>query len=282
MCTVLLLTTFNHTDPMKADSNGKSIIPNLTPDQLAKRLVAIGPTKPLIGRPSISFDRPPPIGDLVVLQENHYLILIPIRITKKIDWVPPSEAIFSCTDLLTINKLIADLQNEQIQEEEIEFYKEKLNFYEHAGTSDKRIEELKRRYEALEVKREQFKREKEEQDTVIRRCCQQRMDEGAHNQMNDRESESSLPIRLCRCSSPLHQDRFIQYTSDSDSSIHDDDDDDERNTLSRTSVYQWLNTHPDSYPSFGKLANIRCERSSSIGSLTVGCSHFDDSICCQI
>lgn len=66
-CTVLLFTTFNLTDPMKADDSGKSIISHLTPDQLAKRLVAIAPTKPLIGRPSISFNRLPDIGDNVVV-----------------------------------------------------------------------------------------------------------------------------------------------------------------------------------------------------------------------
>jgi hypothetical protein len=240
----------------------------------------------LNGRPSISFDRLPPIGDRVVVQENHYLILIPICIIKTIEWLPPSEATFSYADLLTINKLIADLQNEQMQEEGTELYKEKLNLCEQAATSGECVEELpdekegfKRRYEALSAKKEEFKREKEEQDTVIRRYCQQRLNEGVHNTVNDRESESSIPIRLCHCSSPLHPDRVIQYTSDSDSSIlDDDDDDDEPNTLWRTSVYQWLKTDPDVYPSFGKLANIRCERSSSIRSLTEDCCHFHDSI----
>jgi hypothetical protein len=55
ICTVLLLGTFDRTGPTKVDDSGKSIIPHLTPDQLVKRLVAIAPKKPLIGRSSINF-----------------------------------------------------------------------------------------------------------------------------------------------------------------------------------------------------------------------------------
>ena len=84
---------------------------------------------------TISCHRLPVIGDRVVLQENHYLILIPIYINKNISWMSLLDAPSSCTNLLTINKLITDLQNEQLQAEELKLYKETIDFYEHAPTS---------------------------------------------------------------------------------------------------------------------------------------------------
>ena len=68
--------------------------------------------------------------------------------------------------------------------------------------------------------------------------------------MNDRESGSSIPVRICRCSSPSHQGCVAQYASDSNSDI-DDDDENEQIVLSKVSVYQSLNTHSDLHLSIG-------------------------------
>lgn len=186
---------------------------------------------------------------------------MPISVTNKTNWRPRSTATFACGDLLSINKLFSDLQNEELLKQEIDLYQAKLDFYEIALTSDEPIEQLnkkkeefKLRNEELEAKKHQLKHEAQRQENMIR----QRFDESAHNETNDHNSETStsIPIRLCRCSSPLNQARIFQFSSDTSNSRGDDDDKDEA-VFSKPSIHEWLNTHPDVYSSFGESRNIR-------------------------
>ena len=245
--TVLLLTTFNGRDPLHIDAAGCSIIPNITPEQLRKRILAIEPTKPIPGRPSISFSTLPGVDDKVKVQENHFLLLSPVVIDEEVNWASPSNARFSCNDLLIINNMIGSLQFEQLAEEELSVVNEKADFYRAAVASPRSSEELIRQEEKFESRtfeikqrRDFIRQQMETQQQLIQLACRS---------AEDGESQSIPAVRRNGVS-PLLGKNFSPYTS-SGSSLDDDDDNNNESIVSKSLVQRWLNNQV-----FGKTTNF--------------------------
>ena len=143
-CIVLLITTFNDTDPVNNNQVAESF--GMKKDELLKRLIPIHKTKPITGQFSIQFQQMPSIHDKLDPNKESYLLLIPVVVSRQIHWPEPTQTTFRCNDLLVINKVLTDLSREATQLEEISFLK-------------KEIERLKRENERLKNENERLKKE---------------------------------------------------------------------------------------------------------------------------
>ena len=69
-CTVLLMTTFNDTNPILNEQVSASF--SRTKKDFVKRLLAVQYTPPIVGRPSIRFNTLPSSGDILDLNKGNY------------------------------------------------------------------------------------------------------------------------------------------------------------------------------------------------------------------
>ena len=71
----------------------------------------------------------PSPDDILDVNKNSYLVLIPVVISINTSWSPPTQARFYFTDLLYINQLLTDLKKDRFYNQEIEFLNKEIQFY---------------------------------------------------------------------------------------------------------------------------------------------------------
>ena len=203
-CTLLLITTFNSTDPMSDEKLANSF--SLTRKELSKRLLSIHNTKPIVGRPSIHFHTMPSSGDNLDPNRESYLVLIPVSAEPNSRWIGPTQATFHAVDLLNINELLADLTEDNRQKEELKLLRREVEFLrrENQFLKDKQL--LEHEQAQIEItkkemakKMEETAQEKKAQDRFIATLFSEANHESDQPKQSDCETSpvSSIPQPLC-------------------------------------------------------------------------------------
>ncbi|CAM2699888.1 unnamed protein product [Rotaria socialis] len=123
--TVLIMASFDGVNPIIKQNDDKSIIPNISYDNLLKHLVSIYPTSPVPGRRWITIqgsDR-----NLMEHKNNSFLTLIPVIADSKTKWSHLLDEKFSSTDLRYIADLLKALDDEKTEQRIRNFSSEETN-----------------------------------------------------------------------------------------------------------------------------------------------------------
>ena len=191
---------------------------------LLKRLVSIHQTKEIIGRPSIYFEQTPSPDDILDVHRQSYLVLVPVTVPRSLPWPQPTRATFRYLNLLTINKLLADLAREMIQSRENNLSKKEIEFYKNKKEHlDNEEDELASEKKVLRDERAEIDKKEEEQYQRLLLLYGKEHSNIAQEQHNDHDTsaESTIPVPLIDRST--WQSHVVHHNIFSS----DDDDDDE-------------------------------------------------------
>ncbi|CAF4474350.1 unnamed protein product [Rotaria socialis] len=122
---LLIMASFDGVNPIIKQNDDKSIIPNISYDNLLKHLVSIYPTSPVPGRRWITIqgsDR-----NLMEHKNNSFLTLIPVIADSKTKWSHLLDEKFSSTDLRYIADLLKALDDEKTEQRIRNFSSEETN-----------------------------------------------------------------------------------------------------------------------------------------------------------
>ncbi|CAF1969530.1 unnamed protein product [Rotaria magnacalcarata] len=119
------MASFDGFNPIIKQNDDKSIIPNISNDNLLKHLVSIYPTSPVPGRRSITIQDSN--KSLAEHETNSFLIIIPVIADSKTNWSHLLDEKFSSTDLRYIHDLLKVLDDEKTEQRIRDFFSEETN-----------------------------------------------------------------------------------------------------------------------------------------------------------